>query len=346
MVKICISSDQHWSQYSSILRKHGKTYSVRLENLIKSVNWAEDLARENNCQMSFYLGDFFDRTELNSQEITALTEVQWYENNKYFLVGNHESNMMDLNFSTTKIFENIKAKIISKPENFQINNVDLYFIPYISSEGKILSLKDYIQPSDNKKIVFSHNDIAGLRYGKFISQSGFSLQDIENNCTLFINGHLHNSQMVGKNLLLAGNLTGQNFGEDSTQYGHYAYILTIDDGGVITIEPYINPYAFNFYKLYIINESDFSKLKNLKSNSVLSIICEASLLSDVTDILKTLDNVIDYRLVSQYFNQRSSEQPQVEFKSKDYIQQFIEYVQTKLEPSEILSEELANLANL
>lgn len=345
MVKICISSDQHWSQYSSILRKQGKTYSVRLENLIKSVNWAEDLARENNCQMSFYLGDFFDRTELNSQEITALTEVQWYENNKYFLVGNHESNMMDLNFSTTKIFENIKAKIISKPENFQINNVDLYLIPYISSEGKILSLKDYIQPSDNKKIVFSHNDIAGLRYGKFISQSGFSLQDIENNCTLFINGHLHNSQMVGKNLLLAGNLTGQNFGEDSTQYGHYAYILTISDDGVITIEPYVNPHAFNFYKLYIINESDFSKLKNLKSNSVLSIICEASLLSDVTDILKTLDNVIDYRLVSQYFNQRSSEQPQVEFKSKDYIQQFIEYVQTKIEPSEILSEELANLAN-
>ena len=346
MLRICISSDQHWSQYSSILRKQGKRYSIRLENLLKSVNWVENLAKENNCQMSFYLGDFFDRPELNSQEITALSDIEWFENKKYFLVGNHESNVMDLNFSSTKVFDNINAEIVNKVIKVPANDlVDMYFIPYVSSESKVLYLKDFIDLNDKRKIVLSHNDISGLRYGKFISQSGFDVKDIEKNCTLFINGHLHNSQIVGQNIVLVGNLTGQNFGEDAFTYEHLAYIMEIDDSGKISLIPHINPYAFNFYKIYINSPEDILKLYGLKNNSVLSIICEASLIGDVSESLKSLSNVVDYRLISQYLKSRNNDENSFEFKSMDYIQQFIEYVQTKIEPSEILNEELANLSN-
>lgn len=38
MKKFLIASDLHWSQYSSIVRKRGKKYSVRLHNLINSMN--------------------------------------------------------------------------------------------------------------------------------------------------------------------------------------------------------------------------------------------------------------------------------------------------------------------
>ena len=36
--KFLIYADPHWSQYSSIVRKRGNKYSMRLHNLINSLN--------------------------------------------------------------------------------------------------------------------------------------------------------------------------------------------------------------------------------------------------------------------------------------------------------------------
>lgn len=348
MIRIGISTDQHWSQNSSILRKQGKKYSVRLENLIKSVNWFEQLTEIEHCDMNFYLGDFFDRSDLNAQEITALSEIKWFNNKKYFLVGNHESNVLNLNFSSTKVFEKLDSKIISEPMKLEANSlVDMYFLPYMSSNNKVLKLTDYIPKDTKKKIILSHNDIAGLQYGKFISTSGFLVNDIMNDCTLFINGHLHNSRIINDKIVLVGNLTGQNFNEDSTKYEHLAYIMQIDDDGKITLEPYINPYAFNFYKIYINSLNDLNKLNNLKSNSVLSLVCNGNLVQRTKDLVRNNKNVVEYRVISVYQRETSEEDGTEEFiKTEDHITQFINYVQTKLEPSKILSEELSILYNL
>lgn len=79
-MKIFIYADPHWSQYSSILRQRGERYSKRLENLIDSVNWVERTAEEQECSKIVCLGDFFDKAELNAEELTALSEVKWSKN--------------------------------------------------------------------------------------------------------------------------------------------------------------------------------------------------------------------------------------------------------------------------
>lgn len=89
-MRICIWGDNHWSQYSSIIRKRGQKYSCRLENSIQSLNWVEKLAVDKNCDMTVCLGDFFDSSSLNAEEITALKDVHWSNLPKYFIVGNHE----------------------------------------------------------------------------------------------------------------------------------------------------------------------------------------------------------------------------------------------------------------
>ncbi len=71
-MKVCFYTDVHWSQNSSIVRSRGEKYSTRLENLIKSVNWAERLAFDCGCSAVICGGDFFDSTELNCEEISAL----------------------------------------------------------------------------------------------------------------------------------------------------------------------------------------------------------------------------------------------------------------------------------
>ena len=341
-MKILIYTDVHFSQYSSIVRSRGEKYSTRLHNLIKSVSWAEHLADEHGCDEVFCLGDFWDRSDVNAEELTALQDVYFSDKPHIFLTGNHDANVSSLDFSTVQIFKSRNAKIITDTEKRNINDkVDFYFIPYLT-EDKLKPIADIVS-KDKKSVVFSHNDLAGIQYGKFLSQNGFNIRDIINNCTLFLNGHLHNGCIIEDKIVLVGNLTGQNFNEDATQYDHYAYILTVDDNGAITLDPYINPYAFNFYKLTIYTKEDISKLDRLKSNSVLSITCNSKLLEQVTEKLKN-SNVIEYRLISVYSRGLASTEEVVDFKVEDHLQQFIEYVQSKIPPSDILSEELVILS--
>ena len=61
--------------------------------------------------------------------------------------------------------------------------------------------------------------------GPFISKTGFTIEDIENNCDLFINGHLHNGMKITNKIINLVNLTGQNFSEDALRYEHKIMIL-------------------------------------------------------------------------------------------------------------------------
>lgn len=338
-MKYLIYSDVHFCQASSIVRQRGKKYSERLHNLIDSVSWAEHLADEENCDGIICAGDFMDRPDAKAEEITALNDVYFSSLHHDILVGNHDSNVANLTFSSTEILNNIDANIITEPKIVSVNDyVDLYFIPYLT-KAEDFDLTKYLLDNDKKKIVISHNDIRGIRYGKYVSESGFSISDIKEHCTLFINGHLHNGYMMD-NIVLVGNLTGLNFNENAQKYDHYIYLLNIGDDGTIDLEPRINPYAFNFYKIYINNENDFKHLDNLKPNAVLSVICNASLLEAVDNKLKELP-IVTYRLTGTYGHADLSED--FEFTQEDHLKQFIDYVQTKIEPSKILAEELSIL---
>lgn len=236
-MKIGIVGDIHWSKYSSILRHRGNKYSKRLENCINSINWAEDTTRD--CDMVVYLGDFFDNESLKSEEITALSEIKWNKLPHKFLVGNHELGLNDLSFSSAHIFE----QVIDHPMSWIYNDVEICYLPYmLNNTGK---LDDYFDAKTTKRVVFSHNDIAGIQLGKFISTEGFSIENIENNCDLFINGHLHNGSKVSDKIYNVGNLTGQNFSEDAEVYKHNIFIL---DTNTLSIEEIENPFSLKFYK--------------------------------------------------------------------------------------------------
>ena len=342
MKKYLLYSDTHFSQYSSIVRSRGAKYSTRLHNLINSISWAERLADSENCDEVIMLGDAFDRSDLNAEELTALQDVYFCNKPHTFITGNHDANISNLEFSTIQVFKSIKASIITDIKIKSINDyVDFYFIPYLTE--KHVSLKDFLLDNNKKKVVLTHNDIAGIQYGKFVSQSGFNIEDIVNNCTLFLDGHLHNGCVIDNKIVLVGNLTGQNFNENAQQYAHYAYILSVEDNGAISLESYENPYAFNFYKLRINTVNDFTIIDSLKQNAVLSISCNNTLISKLTEEIKKKSNIVEYRIISIYNN--SSQRDVVDFKVEDHLQQFIDYVQTKIQPSDVLLDELGRLSS-
>lgn len=346
--KFLIYADPHWSQYSSIVRKRGNKYSMRLHNLINSLNWVEKFAKDNNCDEIICAGDFFDSESLNCEEITALQELDLSNNIKRtFIVGNHESNVNNLEYSSTKYFESINANVISKKTRIKINDkVDLYLVPY-TIEDFIVQPSDFIEDKSKKNIVIAHTDIAGLHYGKFISTSGMDIQNIKDNCTLFLNGHLHNNQVIDKKVILIGNLTGQNFNENANEYDHLVYIVSIADTGNIILCPYENPFAMNFYKLKINSKQDYCEFDNLKQNSVVSVVCNNDLIQEVQNILKNDLRVIDYKLILTY-NQNVDNQDNLisMLKTENQLLHFTSFAQEKLGNSPLLIDELTKLGEL
>lgn len=341
-VRIMCYTDVHFSQYSSVLRERGERYSLRLENIIKSLNWAEKLALDSGCDAIFCLGDFFDKPELNAEEITALREIAWVNLPHFFLVGNHESNINSLEYSSTNSLSNLpNFHVINEPTTMDFNlEFNIVCLPYIVESNR-LPIKDYLPKTNKKNLIFSHNDIKGIRYGKFESKEGFELEDIENNCSMFLNGHLHNGQFVNdsQTILNLGNLTGQNFSEDAFLYSHNACILTIEDD--IEMKFYENPYALNFYKLEL-REDNLNCLRTLKDNSIVTIRCEDSLVARVREAINEVPSILAHRVI--VYKEEGKEHVELtSLRKEDHLEQFYNFILNNLGTDDVVLKELAKI---
>lgn len=341
MKKILLYTDNHFCSTSSIMRSKGDKYSTRLENQILSINWAENLAVENGCDAVIHLGDFFDKPDLTAEELSALKDIKWADIPHKFLVGNHELASSDRLLNSLNALSKI-GEVITEPSMTSGFGYELFYLPYIlESERKPLSQyladvrKVYWQDmwttqEVKRSIILSHNDIAGIRYGSFVSKAGFTVDEIKQTHALFLNGHLHNKTLVDENILNLGNLTGQNFSEDASQYAHCAYILDLQ---TLDLQAFENPYAFNFYKL------EYSEnLPHLKSNAVIAMRAPANKLMEAREIMQQDKNICCFRLTA--IPEISTETSIDKIIKVDHIEQFKNYVVEQLGSDELIQSEL------
>lgn len=340
-MRFLVYADNHFCQYSSIIRSRGTKYSTRLENQIKSINWLEALSKEKDCDKIVSLGDFFDSPTLNAEEVTALRDIKWNNELEHiFIVGNHETNTRDISYNVLNLLGLASYSIIDKPTSVSDGTYTYCFLPYIYNSERLRSLKEYF-PDGEKNIIFSHNDIAGIQYGSYKSEEGFRLLDISLNCKLFLNGHIHN--MTGldtdNKVFNVGNLTGLNFSENAFMYAHGVWIL---DTSNETLEFIDNPYAFNFYKL------DFTdKIKvnfdTLKDNAVLSIKVSENNLEEVKTLLDKYSNKIVTSRILVDRNKNSDYNTDVKLEQVNYLEQFNEYMKQQIGTSKMVLEELTEV---
>lgn len=339
-MKLLLYSDPHWCQYSSIVRSRGTKYSTRLENEINSINWVQRLAEEQKCDRIICLGDFFDKESLNSEEISALSEISWSGIPNYFLVGNHEAGINTLEFSSSHVFKTAEFPVISQPQiTIFTEDIDteICYLPYIL-ENKRKSINDYFGPKNHKRrIILSHNDIKGIQMGQFISTAGFDIEDIENNCDRFINGHLHNGARISDKIFNIGNLTGQNFSEDATKYYHSCFILNTE---TLEIEAFDNPYAFNFYKL-----DNILSIK-LAYPAIVTIKIKENQKLELDSFLKeNKDKIIEKRIIIQTeLLDKQKVENSIKSLSINHIDEFNKFMLEQFGDSDILKEELSEVS--
>lgn len=349
-MKLCFVGDVHFSQYSSILRRRGTKYSQRLENLILSIDWAESFAKEKGCNAIFYLGDFFDKPDLNSEEISALAEITFIDIEHYFLCGNHEISTHNLTFNSVNMFKNknnVFLNVIDFPHKLIKDDVEICFLPYVFEDDR-LPIEEYFGKQEKYRIILSHNDIKDFQMGPFKSQVGFEISNIEENCNRYINGHLHNGGKVTDKIINIGNLTGQNFSEDAFKYDHCIFIF---DTETKSIEVYENPFALNFYKLDFTDRYDIDYINSirLKRNAVVTVTCN----EDMAHYLKVrfdpecIDeklpkncNVLASRTIVKLNENINVDKLRDESFSVDYLKQFNDFILEKLGNTDVVASEL------
>ena len=339
-MKILLFADLHMCPQASIINKWGTKYPKRLENCIETVNWLERKAEELGCSYIISLGDFFDKPDLTSETITACQDIRWSWLQHYHIVGNHDASNSSLLFNSVNCLSNDNHRVITEPEVLELDNCNICFLPY-ATECDRKPLNEYFTKSyDNRpRVILSHNDINGIQLGPVVSKTGFSVEEIEANCDLFCNGHLHNGQAITPKVINLGNCTGKDFGENAFIHSHSIAVL---DTSTLSLEFIENPYAYNFYKVDINSEADVACLKSLKANAVVSVKCVQSLVEKVRQTIDETPNIIESRviLVRQY--EETMETAELDL-TVDHLSRFIECCKANIENSAILEEELSEI---
>ena len=340
-MKIALATDNHFCEKSSIVQKFGTKYTVRIENQLKSLEWFENIAVEKGCDVVIYLGDFFDKSSLTDQEITATKDIAWNSLKHYFIIGNHESGDSGLIYSSTKTLEAEDRIMIFEPKKTDLGNCELCFLPYVTESDRMPLEQYFGQKTEKPRIILSHNDIAGIQLGPVVSRTGFDIAEIEANCDRFINGHLHNGQAVTGKVMNLGNLTGKDFGEDAARYKHNIAILDTD---TLTVELIENPYALNFYKIDINNETELSKLNAVKNQAVVSVKCKDYLLAAVKAAIEAnSDTILDSRVISTREIASEGTEADIADLTVDHLARFVECCLANIDNNKILEEELAEI---
>jgi hypothetical protein len=339
-MKILLFTDLHMCQQASIINKWGTKYTKRLENCINTVNWLERKAEELNCNYIISLGDFFDKPDLSSEVITACNEIQWSLLMHYHIVGNHDASNSSLIFNSVNCLSNDNHRVITEPEVLALDDCDICLLPYVT-ECDRKPLEEYFNKrlDGRPRVILSHNDISGIQLGPVVSKTGFSVEEIEANSDIFINGHLHNGQAITPKVINLGNCTGKDFGENALLYRHNIAIL---DTSTMSVEYIENPHAYNFYKLQVDDESDILCFDKLKNNAVVSVKCTHNLVDKVKQKIEDNQNIIESRviLVRQY--EEASEATELDL-TVDHLTRFIECCKASIENSTILEEELSEI---
>ena len=340
-MKILFYTDVHLCESESLVRARGLEYTARIENCVESVNWAEQLADQQQCDLIICGGDFFDKAKISAEEVTAATHsIKCSTLPHYMIVGNHEMQSA-VYYNTLRSINSSNIEVVSEQKVIPTENADIVLLPYIPTDV-VLDLKDYLPNDDKKKFVFSHNDISGIQYGQYMSTVGIDVNTIDDNCELFVNGHIHNGGWFSKSGINLGNLTGKNFTEDAFKYKHQAAIIDTNSGTIQLID---NPHAFNFYKINIKDDKSLKMLANLGKNDVVSITSDIKYADSIKQILEQ-NNLKFYRISYSYDSLQgvsTEEAFKAEFISQDHITQYITFAKEKIDNSPLLLDELQKI---
>jgi len=218
--------------------------------------------KDNNIKVIFHTGDLFEEKTRISQDLYNYVWQLLYNLSKDFKLvfntGNHDMFTFSKK-SSLKPFTPF-MKIISEPQDIEIEDTIFRIIPYGCVEGN-LELSN--NPENKHLCLMTHEDIDGLIYGAHDYQSSTRIkQSLFKKWKYVFNGHIHKPQEV-KNIVNIGSPIQQSFNEEGEQKSFIHYkngeykripLNTIAFKTLESIEDAKNIDMFNYYRIKVSQE--------------------------------------------------------------------------------------------
>lgn len=339
-MKLLIVADMHLAYTSSILPlyKENSKYTTRLQYMIDTVKWYENLAEEQGVDYIINLGDLTDGNILRAEELTALAEAYSCRNSKsipeLYVTGNHDTLTDDHRYSATSILRSIpNFTIYTEPEKVVLvgksgESINTTMLPYMNWK----KIDHEFLKKWNSDMLFSHIDIMGSSlYSTFGVDFGI---DPELLCMYFnnvYNGHIHLQERLKcskNNIWNVGSLTSISF-SDSNKYIPGAHIV---DTKTNTFETIHNPYNILFRKFSIDSITSFKDNINKLDKSykyIVRIDVPYKLKDDIAKLIEKEENIIASRLIINRKNieLNIAESAQLDIVDKNNIKyKFIDFI--------------------
>lgn len=301
-MKIGIITDIHASFTSSIMpiHKEGSIYTTRLQMVIDSIKWSQNLFKEKGVDLVVNIGDLFDNHIVRAEELTAVSEAYYSTDiDEIYVLGNHETLDVNRKFHSSSILENFDhVTVVSHPSVINYKGYNLSILPYMSPD----MIKPDVLNNIKGNILFSHIDIRGSHLRPdYTAEFGVEPEMLSMYFNHVFNGHIHTAERIlpekGYDIRNVGSLTSTSF-SDSNEYVPSAHIYDTDTNEFVS---YQNPYAILFRRFSANSIKEvIDKLEryNNQFKYILRVTVPYDIREETSKIVESKSNVITSRIIS------------------------------------------------
>ncbi len=210
MYRVLVVGDPHFKVSNlSVMRKFIKKMKI--------------LAQQKDFDFMVCLGDTIHSHNKIDQSCLKLAIYFFREISNfmpvYVLIGNHDRPRETIYLTDDHPFhglnDNEKIKVVWKPIDFQSSKGRVVFVPYVSP-GRFQEALNTLTPKiekDKPVVIFAHQEFRGSKNEQGIISTKGDMWDISN--PLVISGHIHEYQILQKNIIYVGTPVQHTFSEST-----------------------------------------------------------------------------------------------------------------------------------
>jgi len=290
MSRIMLIGDTHLSlgfpnSVDKWLKVHKEYFSDFLIPLIKKELTKDDII--------IHLGDLFDNRDLVPINILNYAQSILEEISSvcpiHILVGNHDLYTKATNdINTIKVFKYIpNVTIYESPEVIEYCGKKILMMPWVEEKRDQVEILKKFSGCD---YLFCHSDLNGAKmHLTSVAHKNVNKIDVEEftGYKRVYSGHIHLTQR-NKNFTFVGNIFDMDRNDFMNEKG--IFILdALNDKETF----FINNISPKFKKVYILNESDISKLEDLKTKDYVDMHISNSLLIGNRKLRRKLEIILE-----------------------------------------------------
>lgn len=223
-MKIALLADIHFNKYAE--------EDFRLHDITDVLDQTCDYCRDNGIKDLMLLGDFWsNRKTIDVQVLCvghkALNKLASSFEKIVVIPGNHDFwYKSNDDVCSVHHFEHC-CKVIKKPTATKVDDVVLFYFPYMESQERLLLHLEKTKSIVGKKAFFMHQCVLGCTTDSgFRITSGISHEKILSYCDIVFSGDIHTHQVLkdkSKQFVYVGSPLAQSFNDEGKKFGFIVF---------------------------------------------------------------------------------------------------------------------------